>query len=111
MLENMRNTVQDNIQSWKEYKIQVDNEIKTYRVELVKFRQDFFAFAKKEEFEKTNKLVSEIRVSFITQYELMRSELKQSLGRIDSFGKNITTLTSEMKMRDEALKRVPANIH
>ena len=55
--------------------------------------------------------MQENRTQFDTQYELVKSELKSALGRIEKFTNKVTVLQSEMKLRDEALKRVPSNTH
>lgn len=53
--------------------------------------------------------MNEIRVMFNSQFDLMKAELKASLNRIDKFTKSVTQMKDDMKQRDEALKRVPAN--
>ena len=42
---------------------------------------------------------------------MVKHELKSALGRIEKFTNKVTVLQSEMKLRDEALKRVPSNTH
>lgn len=51
----------------------------------------------------------ENRDQFDTQYNLMKSELKSSVGRIEKFTKLVTQMQVDMKARDEAFKKVPAN--
>ena len=41
----------------------------------------------------------------------MKSELRASLSRIEKFSKTVTVMQGEMKLRDEALKKVPSNTH
>lgn len=41
----------------------------------------------------------------------MKSELNSAMGRIEKFTHKVTVLQNEMKLRDEALKRVPSNTH
>lgn len=53
--------------------------------------------------------MNEIRVMFNSQFDLMKAELKASLGRIEKFTKSVSQMKEDMKQRDEALKRVPAN--
>lgn len=55
--------------------------------------------------------MQENRAQFDTQFDLVKSELKTALGRIEKFTKLVTVLQGEMKLRDEALKRVPSNTH
>ena len=55
--------------------------------------------------------MQENRTQFDTQFDLVKSELKTALGRIEKFTKLVTVLQGEMKLRDEALKRVPSNTH
>ena len=43
------------------------------------------------------------------QYDLMKAELKASIGRIDKFSKIVTSMQFDMKQRDEAFKKVPSN--
>lgn len=39
----------------------------------------------------------------------MTLKLKASLDRIDKFTKYVTTMQADMKLRDEAFKKVPSN--
>ena len=80
-----------------------------YRKEIARFEAGFSKLATKKGHKKIEEMLVETKDSFDSHYALMKSDLESSVGKIDRFSKMMITLQQEMKSRDEALKKVPAN--
>ena len=110
-LENIDTIVKNNSHRQDALTKETKDELDRYRREIKQFKKEFSEKATKKEFTKTNEIMQENRTQFDTQFDLVKSELKTALGRIEKFTKLVTVLQGEMKLRDEALKRVPSNTH
>lgn len=97
--------------SQEQLTLETKSRLKEYRTEIDRFKKEFRDKATKKEFAKTNEVMQENRMQFDIQFDLVKSELKTATGRIEKFTKLVTVLQGEMKLRDEALKRVPSNTH
>ena len=80
-----------------------------YRAEIARFEKDFNLKATKKQITKLSELFNENRGAFDAQFELLRSELRENLSKIDKFSRTVQNLESDMKLRDDALRKVPSN--
>ena len=90
LLDSMKQQVSEISLSQKELTISTNSELKRYRDEITHFRREFNKLAKKEEFVKAHQMIQETRVTFTSHLDLMKAELKASLGRIEKFTKSVT---------------------
>ena len=86
-----------------------EGSLAQYRKEISRFEKEHAKFAPKKDFKHITDLFQETKESYDTQYTFMKNDLENSVGKIDRFSKMMITLQQEMKSRDEALKKVPAN--
>ena len=89
--------------------MQTEGTLAQYRKEMGRFEKAFGALATKKGHKKVEEMLAETRDSFDSHYAHMQNDLESSVGKIDRFSKMMITLQQEMKSRDEALKKVPAN--
>ena len=109
LLEKMRNEVNQISISQDQLTIETQQRLTNYRGDIGKFQKEIYEKATKLDFKKAVQSMEEIRAQFDLQYDMMGKELKASVSRIDKFAKIVITMQSDMKLRDEAFRKVPQN--
>ena len=87
----------------------VNSKLKDYRNEISKFKKEFYEKATKKDLSKVSEDMEACRSVFDLQYDLVKAELKSSVGQISKFTKMVTIMQQEMKQRDDAFRKVPQN--
>jgi len=74
------------------------------------YKKEIEQKASKKLVQKMNEGQIETRVFFEAQFDQAKGEIKSAQQKVETLGKLVINLENEMKERDDALRKVPANV-
>jgi len=81
-----------------------------FRNEMDLYKKEIEQKASKKLVQKMNEGQIETRVFFEAQFDQAKGEIKSAQQKVETLGKLVINLENEMKERDDALRKVPANV-
>lgn len=105
----MNSIVRNIASSQEKLTIETKSTLQRHKAEIGRFEKTISAKAPKDQIEKISETLEDTRTAFDAQFNYQKSELKNALDTVDKFRRTVTNLQSDMKLRDDALKKVPSN--
>ena len=108
-IEKLNSIVRNIATSQEQLTIETKSTLQRHKAEIGRFEKTINTKAPKDQIEKITETLDDTRTAFDAQFNYQKNELKNGLDIIDKFRRTVTNLQSDMKIRDDALKKVPSN--